>query len=154
MVRIQELTDLRDYFQSSSEDSTRLFTPDRALPVLLLLNWKLYKWSTTSRVWCVEFHRQGVFIKVLGAVTDLIKSVIHHVLAGHGLRPPPIPGIEFHSTASWKSSLPRKLTEGCKVGSIDERVWLAGHPLSPHVSGFCTQPPHVTYMLVHEIGVL
>jgi hypothetical protein len=55
-------------------------TPDRALPVLLLLNWNLYKWRTTSRVWCSEFHRQGVFIGVPGAITDLIKSVIRQVL--------------------------------------------------------------------------
>jgi hypothetical protein len=29
-----------------------------------------------------EFHWQGVFIRVLGAITDLIKSVIRQVLAG------------------------------------------------------------------------
>jgi hypothetical protein len=54
----------------------------RASPVLLLLNRDLYKWRTTSIVWCVEFHQQGVFIGVPGAITDLIKSVIHQVLAG------------------------------------------------------------------------
>jgi hypothetical protein len=42
MVRIQELTDLRDYFRSSSEDSTRLLTPERASPMLLLVNWNIY----------------------------------------------------------------------------------------------------------------
>jgi hypothetical protein len=47
-----ELTDLRDYFRSSSEDSIQLSTPDRALPVLLLLNQNLYKWRT-RRVWFV-----------------------------------------------------------------------------------------------------
>jgi hypothetical protein len=31
---------------------------------------------------CVEFRRQGVFIGVPRAVTDLIKSIIHQVLAG------------------------------------------------------------------------
>jgi hypothetical protein len=56
MVRIQELTDLRDYLRSSSEDSIRLSTPDRASPTLLLLNWNLYKWRTISIVWCFEFH--------------------------------------------------------------------------------------------------
>jgi hypothetical protein len=50
--------------------------------VLLLLNWNLYKWKTTSRVWYLEFHRQGVFIGVQGRVTNLIKSVTHQVLAG------------------------------------------------------------------------
>jgi hypothetical protein len=82
MVWIQELTDLRDYIQSSSEDSTRLSTPDRASPVLILLNQKLYKWRTTSRVWYLAFHQQGVFIAVQGGVTDLIKLVMHQVLAG------------------------------------------------------------------------
>jgi hypothetical protein len=81
MVRIQELTNLQDYFWSLSEDSTQLSTPDRASPALLLLNWNLYKWRTTSIVWCVEFRRQGVFIGVPGAITDLIKSVICQVLA-------------------------------------------------------------------------
>jgi hypothetical protein len=37
-VKIQELTDLRDFFQSSSKDSSRLSTPDMASPALLLLN--------------------------------------------------------------------------------------------------------------------
>jgi hypothetical protein len=35
---MQELTDLRDYNWSSSENSTRLSTPNRASPMLLLLN--------------------------------------------------------------------------------------------------------------------
>jgi hypothetical protein len=61
---------------------TRLSTPDRASPALLLLNRNLYKWRTTSIVWCVEFHQQGVFIVVPGAVIDLIKSVTRQVLAG------------------------------------------------------------------------
>jgi hypothetical protein len=60
---------------------TRLSTPDRGSPVLLLLNRNLYKWRTTSIVWCIEFHRQGVFIGVLGAVADLTKLVICQVLA-------------------------------------------------------------------------
>jgi hypothetical protein len=50
--------------------------------MLLLLNWNLYKWRTACIVWCVEFHRQGVFIGVPGVVTDLIKPVIHQVLVG------------------------------------------------------------------------
>jgi hypothetical protein len=33
-------------------------------------------------VWCVEFHRQGVFIGVPGSVTNLIKLAIHLVLTG------------------------------------------------------------------------
>jgi hypothetical protein len=39
-------------------------TPDKASPALLLLNRNLYKWRTTSIVWSVAFHRQGVFIGV------------------------------------------------------------------------------------------
>jgi hypothetical protein len=50
--------------------------------VFLLLNHNLYKWRTISIAWCVDFHRQGVFIGVLGAITDPIKSIIHQVLAG------------------------------------------------------------------------
>jgi hypothetical protein len=99
MVWIQELTDLRDYIQSSSEDSTRLSTPDRASPVLILLNQKLYKWRTTSRVWYLAFHQQGVFIAVQGGVTDLIKLVMHQVLAGwprHMVgRPPSLASTNF-----------------------------------------------------------
>jgi hypothetical protein len=55
MVKIQGLPNLRDYFRSSSEDST----PDRASPALLLLNQNYYKWRTTSRVRCVDFHHEG-----------------------------------------------------------------------------------------------
>jgi hypothetical protein len=51
--------------------------------MLLLLNQNLYKCGTTCRVWCVKFHRQGVFIGVPGAITDLIKLVTCQVLAGH-----------------------------------------------------------------------
>jgi hypothetical protein len=32
---------------------------------------------------------------------------------------------------------------GYKVGLASQRVWPAGHPLGPHISGLCTQPPHV-----------
>jgi hypothetical protein len=89
---MQELTDLRDYFRSSSEDLIRLSTFDKASPALLLLNWNIYKWRTTSRVWYLEFHRQGVFIGVQGGVTNLIKSVTRQVLASrssHMARCPP-----------------------------------------------------------------
>jgi hypothetical protein len=34
-------------------------SPDRVLPALLLLNQNLYKWRTTSRVLCVNFHYEG-----------------------------------------------------------------------------------------------
>jgi hypothetical protein len=45
--------------------------------MLLLLNRNLYKWRTISRVWCVDFHREGggVFIGVNGTSTDLEKLV-------------------------------------------------------------------------------
>jgi hypothetical protein len=67
---------------SSSEDSIGLSIPDRASLALLLLNWNLYKWRTTSRVWCVYFHYEGVFIRVNETFTDLERSVWHHVVAG------------------------------------------------------------------------
>jgi hypothetical protein len=131
--RIQELTDLRDYFRSLSEDST----PDRASPMLLLLNQNLYKGRRTSTVWCLEFHQQGVFIRIQWGVTDLIKSVTCQVLAG---RPPSpactnfklwIPYYRLLESGTW-----RKPMRGCKVGPT-------GHPLGPLVSGLCTLPPHV-----------
>jgi hypothetical protein len=50
--------------------------------VLLLLHWNLYKRRTISRVWCVDFHRYGVFIGVQGGVTDLVKSVTRQVVLG------------------------------------------------------------------------
>jgi hypothetical protein len=49
----KDTRDLRDYFRSSSEDSTHLSTPDRALPALLLLNRNLYEWRNIRRVCCV-----------------------------------------------------------------------------------------------------
>jgi hypothetical protein len=78
-------------------------THDRASPALLLLNWNLYKWRTISIVLCVEFHRQGgVILGLPGAVTNLIKSVIHLVLAG---RPSHV--ADRPSSASSTDSRPR-----------------------------------------------
>jgi hypothetical protein len=34
-------------------------TPNKASSALLLLNQNLYKWRTVSRVWCLDFHREG-----------------------------------------------------------------------------------------------
>jgi hypothetical protein len=57
-------------------DSTRLSTPDRALPVLLLLNQNHYKWRTTSIVWCVLNSTMRILIKWLReAFTDIIELV-------------------------------------------------------------------------------
>jgi hypothetical protein len=61
---------------------TRLSTPDRASPALQILNWNLYNWRTTSRVCCLSFHREGVFIGLSGTSTDLERSVWHQVVAG------------------------------------------------------------------------
>jgi hypothetical protein len=105
-VKIQELTDPRDYFQSSIEDSTRLSTPDRASPALLLLNWNLYKWRTTSRVWCVDFDHEGggVFIGVNGTSTDLEDSVWRLVVAGRS-------GGAASTDSAFSSSCRRMATE-------------------------------------------
>jgi hypothetical protein len=129
--------------RSSSKDSTRLSTPDKALPALQLLNRDLYKWRPTSIVWCAEFHRWGVFIGVPGEVTDFIKSVISQVLASRPShmagRTSSVASVDYMTqvpfTTSCRASL-RKLAGGCKVGP-------AVHPLGPHVSGFCTRPPRV-----------
>jgi hypothetical protein len=64
-------------------------------------------------------------------------------LAGHQAWPPPTLGLGFHSTASWRASPPRKLMGGYKVGLANQGVWPTDHPLGPHISGLCTQPPHV-----------
>jgi hypothetical protein len=61
---------------------TRLLTLDRASPALLLLNWNIYKWRTTSRVWYLEFDHVGVFIWVNGASTDLDRWVWRQVVVG------------------------------------------------------------------------
>jgi hypothetical protein len=132
-------------------DSTRLSTPNRASPAFLLLNWNLYKWRTTSRVWCVNSIGRGVFIGVPRAITNSIKSVIHQVLASrpsHVVGQPWVaasmtPGIKFHSTAYWRASPPRKHMGGCKVGLASQGVWPADHPLGPHVSGLRTQPSRI-----------
>jgi hypothetical protein len=71
--------------------------------VLLLLNRNVYKWKTISRVWYLEFHRQGVFIGVQGGVTDLIKSGTRYVLAG---RPSHIAG------------------QPLSLASIDFKLWI------------------------------
>jgi hypothetical protein len=60
-------------------DST--LSPDRASPALLLLNQNLYKWRNTKWVWCVNFHREGLFIGVNGTSTDLERSVWRQVVA-------------------------------------------------------------------------
>jgi hypothetical protein len=94
--------------------------------MLLLLNQNFYKWRTTSRVWCVDFHRYGVFIGVQGGVTDLVKLVTHQVVAstqslatcpgGDGVQPPPTFSFRFPVIASWRVSPRSQLMRGCKVG--------------------------------------
>jgi hypothetical protein len=127
-VNLQELTVLRDYFRSSSEDSTRPLTPDRASPALLLLNRSLYKWRTTSRVWCMNSIGRGVFIGVPGAIIDLIKSVIHQVLAGRpwGMAPTDSrPRVPFHHLLE---SVMTKETHGGMHSGADRPGSLAGRP--------------------------
>jgi hypothetical protein len=53
-----------------------------ASTALLLLNQNLYKWRTISRMWCVDFHREGVFIGVNWTSTKLERSVWCHVEVG------------------------------------------------------------------------
>jgi hypothetical protein len=96
-----------------SEYSTQLSTPDRALPVLLLVNQNLYNWITTSRVRCVNFISWGVFIGVPGAITDSIKLVIHQVVA------------------SWPSHMSGRPWSGA---SNDSRPWVPFHRLLESVT--------------------
>jgi hypothetical protein len=102
-------------------------------------------------VWYLEFPWQGVFIDVQGGVTDLIKLVICHVMAG---RPSHVAG-EPQSPASidfrlW--ILYYHLLESVSVKQTHERQQsgsgqpgsLAGWPPpGPLVSDLCTLPPHV-----------
>jgi hypothetical protein len=76
--------------------------------VLLLLNRIPYKWRTTSIVWCVEFHQQGGIYRSLEAVTNLIKSVIHQVLA------------------NWPSHVAGRPSS---MASTDSRPWVPFHRL-------------------------
>jgi hypothetical protein len=114
--------------------------------MLLLLNRNIYKWRTTSRVWCPEFHLQGggVFIGVQGLVTDLIKSVTRQVLAGwpsHVAGQPPSPAsTDFQLWISYY-----RLLESVPMKPTRERLQSgAGRPPpGPLVNCLCTVPPHV-----------
>jgi hypothetical protein len=109
-VKIKELTDLQDYFRSSSECSTRLL-------IGLCLRY-YYKTKTFTsgelKVMCVILisTSRGVFIGVQGGITDLVKSVTRQVVptdiatwpTGHGVQPPLTFSLGFPSTASWRVS--------------------------------------------------
>jgi hypothetical protein len=101
-------------------DSTRLLTPDRASPALLLLNRNLYKCRTTSRVWCVNIHCEGVFI---GGEWDLHQlGEVSLVLGGGRLasrveRPPPT-----FSADSGFSSLCRRVATKARPNRL--KPWL------------------------------
>jgi hypothetical protein len=43
-------------------------------------------WRTTSRVWYLDFHREGVFKGVNGTSTNLDRSVWHQVVVGQPAR--------------------------------------------------------------------
>jgi hypothetical protein len=105
--------------------------------MLLLVNRNLYKWRTTSIVWCVEFYRYGVFIGVTGAVTDLIKSVMHQVFSGRPSHVASWPSsaastnsrsrVPFHHL--WESVIARE-TYGRLQSGADRPGSLAGQPLT------------------------
>jgi hypothetical protein len=65
-----------------SENSTRLSTPNRASPVLLLLNRTFISGELQVEYVALIFTGRGVFIGVQGEVTDLVKSVSLQVVAG------------------------------------------------------------------------
>jgi hypothetical protein len=112
--------------------------------MLLLLNQNLYKWRTTSIVWCVGIHRQGLFIGVPGAVTDLIKSVIHQVMAGRPShvadRPSSAASTDSRTRVPFHCLL-ESITAKETHGSLQSGA--GPHPLVPHISGLCTWPHHV-----------
>jgi hypothetical protein len=104
--------------------------------MLLLLNWNLYKRRPTSRVWCLEFQRQGVFIGVQGGVTNLIKLVTCQLWAGwssHVVGQPP-----SLTSTDIKLQIPcYRLLESSPVKQTRERLQSgAGQPGS-----FVSRPP-------------
>jgi hypothetical protein len=134
-------------------------TLDRDSPVLLLLHRNLYKWRTTNRVWCVDFHRWGggVFIGVQGGVTDLVKSVTHQVVDGrpsHVARRPQ--GLAF--TDFWLRISCYRLLESVTVKPTHERLQSgAGRPVGltgwPPPGSTGQQSLHITSLCqVHSWG--
>jgi hypothetical protein len=112
-----------------AQAKTRL-DPDRASPVLLLLNRNLYKWRIICRVWCVDFHYEGAFIGVNGTSTDLERSVWHQVVAGRpshmAHRPGEQPPLTFSTDSSFSSSCRRVATKAL----AEPPQTLAGWPRS------------------------
>jgi hypothetical protein len=72
--------------------------------VLLLLNQNLYKWRTTSRVWCLNFYCEGVFIGVNGTSLDLERSAWCRVVAGRPSHVASRPGGVTSTDSAFSSS--------------------------------------------------
>jgi hypothetical protein len=104
--------------------------------MLLQLNQNLHKWRIISRVWCLKFHWQGVFIGVHGGITDLIKSVTRQMLAGRHSHvagwPPNLGSTDFQLQIPCYcllESVPMKPTCERLQSGADRPRSLAGWPL-------------------------
>jgi hypothetical protein len=123
-------------------------TPDRTSPALLLLNRNLYKWRTTSIVWCVcsDFHQWRVFIGPWGSSTDLAKVVTLQVAAGRPIHVSGWPGGTASTTFLYRLGHPllvwTRVHEA--MGQTNLRPgWPAGRPLGPFSLGFGPLSPRV-----------
>jgi hypothetical protein len=124
--------------------------------MLLLLNQNNYKCRTTKWVWCVDFHREGVFIVVNGTSTDLERSVWHQVMAGqpsHG-RLARWNGLHWLSLPT-RASPPRVDVWQLRLRPNRLKPEPAGRPLGPLGLG---SGPHVKYtpvvMMILTFGQL
>jgi hypothetical protein len=96
--------------------------------MLLLINQNIYKWRTTSRVWCVDFqHEGGVFIGVDGTSTDLERSVWHQVVVGRPAKRPP----STFSTDSGFSFSCRRVATKARAKPPKTLAGRASHPMGP-----------------------
>jgi hypothetical protein len=149
-VKIQELTNLQDYFRSLSEDSTRLSTPDRSSPALLLLNRNFYKWRTTSRLRCLNFHREGGIYR---GEWDLHRLGEVGLVPG-GSRLAEWSGLHWLSPLTWPSPplvdawQLRFRPNRIKPGPTGQGVGPADQPLGPLGLGSGPLGPHVKYTTV------
>jgi hypothetical protein len=129
-VKIQELTNLRDYFWSSSEGSTQLSSLDRALPELLLLNQNLYCEGGFYRgEW--DLHQLGeVGFSPGGGRAAKPRGQSAGWSGLHRLSPPTRaspPRVD-----AWQ---PRLGPNHLKPWLISQGVWLTSQPLGPHSLG-------------------
>jgi hypothetical protein len=154
---LQRKLKIQDYFRRSSKNPTRLSTPDRASPALLLLNRNRYKWRTTCRVCCWGFSRWGGLYRGRreSPPTWQGRFGANGHPAGHPCGRSATP-LGLHRLQASDPSLWTDV-EMCQPspGPSQLKPWLAGHgvglasrPLCPLGLGFDPLGPRVKYTLV------